>query len=410
MAWWSRWFGRKPRERAPGPSASWIPADQNRFGVPVLDLISITGNLISTSRNQDEAAMAVSWSGKLVADLALACTAVRTVSCELRYAADPGLADGWLYIPPAMEQKWAIAFRDGAIHLIRSWSGAVSAVGRARRDGGELVVEQVELADTALQTFGDPLATFDWVVRAHALGQRVPLPVDRDGAAMLEGTPLAVFSIFGPVAACAATSWSPPPPDRPLRAISDVVTAVRTEQEARVRALAAGGAALDTRSPVGGFTALHVAVIKGSVSLVRTLLELGADPNALADRRDSALITAVVHRAPLEVLDLLASRGADPAIANLDEFGMIHAIAETDRVEYLPWALQHGLDLEMRTRHGNTPLHIAAALGHVAALRALLDAGADRMAKEPGGRTARDIAQAENKQVSLEVLDAHASG
>jgi hypothetical protein len=354
--------------------------------------------------------MAASWSRKLVADLALACAADRTLTCELRYPADPELADGWLYVPSALEQKWAIAYRDSAIHLIRSWSGEVAAVGRARRDGDDLVIERIDLAGTSLQVFGEPLATFDWIVRAHALGQRVPLPVDRDGAAMLEGTPLSVFSLFGPIAAYAAASWSAPVPDRPLRSISDVMTAVGIDQEARVRALVAGGAALDTRSQVGGYTALHVAVTKGSVSLVRMLLDLGADPNVRGDRGESALLTAVVHRAPIELLELLASRGAEPTTSNIDAFGLIHAIAETNRVEYLPWALARGLDLEVRTRHGHTPLHIAAALGHVAALRALLDAGAGRLAKDPEGHTAHDIARAENKPAALETLDEYATG
>jgi hypothetical protein len=41
----------------------------------------------------------------------------------------------------------------------------------------------------------------------------------------------------------------------------------------------------------------------------------------------------------------------------------------------------------------------------VAALRALLAAGADRGAKDPDGKTARDIAVAENKPASIAALD-----
>ncbi|HET9622562.1 MAG TPA: ankyrin repeat domain-containing protein [Kofleriaceae bacterium] len=418
MSWWSKLFGAKRAQPSPdarassakptpsGPTASWIPADRNPFGVPVLDLISITGNVISTSRSKDEAAMAVSWSGKLVADLALACRADRSLPCALRYPADPTLGDGWLYVPPAMEHKWAIAYRDGAIHMIRSWTGEVLAIGRARRDGAELVVERIEVVGTALEVFGGPIATFDWMLRAHALDQRVPLPVDRDGAAMLERAPMSVFNVFGPVAACAAESWAPPPPTRALRAASDVVTAVRLGQDAQVRALVAGGAVLDTPSPVLGLTALHVAVIQGNVEMVDTLLALGANANALGDRHDSPLLTAVVHAAPLAILDRLASHGGDPAVTNADEFGMLHAIAETDRPAYLAWALAHGLALEARTRHGHTPLHIAAALGHIAALNALLAAGADRAARDPEGKTARDIALAENKPAAIAALDA----
>jgi hypothetical protein len=408
MSWWSRLSGGKQQpepERREGPRAQWVPADQNRFGIPVLDLIAVTGSLLSASKDPKNAATAMSWPSRLVADLDLPMTSAVSLPCELRYPAERDLPEGWLYVPSKMEEKWAIAHRDGAIHLIRSWTGAVGAVGRLRRDGDDVVVERVELSDDTLRMFGDPIETFDWIVRAHALGQEVPLPVAEDAARMLEATPLAVFSLFGHVATCAATRWSPPPPPRPLRSTGDVVTAVRVEDEPRIRALAAGGASLDARSPVLGYTALHVAVVKGSVPLTRLLLELGANPNTLGDRDACAQITAVVHRAPLEVLELLAKHGAI-ATPNADGFGLLHAIAETDHPEYLAWGLARGLDLEARTRHGHTPLHIAAALGHVSALRALLGAGADRAAKDPEGKTARDIATAENKPASVEALDA----
>jgi ankyrin repeat protein len=138
--------------------------------------------------------------------------------------------------------------------------------------------------------------------------------------------------------------------------------------------------------------------------MTQLLLELGANPNVLADRGMCVLITAVAHRAPMEMLELLAKRSA-VATPNAEGFGLLHAIAETDHAEYVAWGLARGLDLEGRTRHGHTPLHVAAALGHVAALRALLAAGADREAKDPHGRTARDIAIAENKPASVSELD-----
>ncbi|HEY6177935.1 MAG TPA: ankyrin repeat domain-containing protein [Kofleriaceae bacterium] len=413
MSWWSKLFSRKASEPSeppepPGrreePRAKWLPADQNRFGVPVLDLIAVTGKLISTSTDPQRAAMAVSWTSKFVADLAPEFASAESLACELRYPAERDLPDGWLFAPSQMEQKWAIAYRDEAIYLMRSWTGVVSAVGRARRDGDEIVVERVERVDDTLSMLGDSIEIFDWILRAHALGQQVPLPIAGDAVPMLEAEPLRAFSLFGHIATCAATSWSPPPPPRALRSTSDVVTAVRNEDEARVRALVAGGASLDARSAVAGYTALHVAAIRGSVAMTQLLLELGANPNVLADRGMCVLITAVAHRAPMEMLELLAKRSA-VATPNAEGFGLLHAIAETDHAEYLAWGLARGLDLEGRTRHGHTPLHVAAALGHVAALRALLAAGADREAKDPHGRTARDIAIAENKPASVSELD-----
>jgi hypothetical protein len=290
--------------------------------------------------------------------------------------------------------------------MLRSWTGEVKAVGRTRRDGPRLIVETVELADDALRMFGDPIETFDWMLRAHALSQVVPLPLSAGGAKLLQATPLAVFSVFGHVAACAALGWSPTDPGLPLRSINDVMTAVRIEQPARIAALIADGVPVNANGPVAGLTALHVAVVKGSLPLTQRLLDLGADPNVLADGDASALITAIVHRAPIAILDALAHHGAIATTPNADGFGMIHAIAETDRVEYLAWALAHGLDLEAKNKHGHTALHVAAGLGHVAAIRALLAAGADRQAQGTDGLTARQIALAEQKPLAVEALDA----
>ena len=425
MSWWSKLLGQKPpaetlpaklppvetlpvkppAAREAGPRAQWIPADKNRFGVPVLDLISITGSLLSTSTDPQRAAMAVSWRSTFVAELAIDVAVKQSVPCQLRYAVDRDLPDGFLFAPDAMEQKWAIVYRDQAIYMIRSWTAEVKAVGRARRDGDELVVERLDLVDDALRTFGDPVETFDWMIRAHALDERLPLPVSPEGAALLEAGPLSVMGVFGHVAGCAATRWAPPSQLRPLRSCGDLSTAVRGGHEARVLALAATGVPLDARAPVMGLTALHIAAINGSIPLVKRLLELGANPNVLGDRDASVLITAVVHSAPLEVLDLLVQHGAAPATPNADGFGMLHAIAETDHAQYLPWAIAQRLDLEARTRHGYTPLHIAAALGHVAALRALIAAGADRRARSPTGQTAHDIAVAEGKPAAAKSLE-----
>src|SRR5262245_42677329 len=241
MSWWSKLFSpRQPEPKQPEPKqpepeqpepkqperpeeprATWVPADQNRFGVPVLDLIAVTGKLLSVSTDPKRAAMAVSWTSTLVAPLALEFASAESLPCELRYPAERDLPDGWLFAPSKMEQKWAIAYRDAAIYLMRSWTGLVAAVGRTRREGDEIVVERVELVDDLLRMFGDPIEVFDWILRAHALGQQVPLPIAKDAAPMLEAEPLKAFSLFGHVATCAATSWSPPPPPRGLRSTSD---------------------------------------------------------------------------------------------------------------------------------------------------------------------------------------------
>lgn len=398
-AWWDR--TRKPESQE---RAEWIPAGENRFGVPVLDLVRITSQITSWSANPEAAKKAASWEDVAsIYDVSLDCSPATPVPCALRYEVDPGLDDGWLFIPTTMDQKWVIAYRDRRISMIRSWSGVVPVVGQTRRDGNELVIDRIDIADGTFAKFGDPISTFDWMLRSHALGQAWPLPVDAQGAARLEAAPLDAFTLFGKMATYAATTWAPPQA-RPLRSMSDLLVAVRAGQVERVARLAAEGAFLDARGPVLGFTALHIAAIKGSVPLTRVLLARGANPNVLADRATSVLGTALVHGAPPDVMELLVASGADPHVPNADGFGLIHALAEVNRPHVLGWLQSLGLELEARNRHGNTPLHVAAGRGNVEAVEALLDAGADAGAKDRSGRTARDIAQAEGKRNVVAVL------
>jgi hypothetical protein len=416
MSWldkFSKWLGGSPPKHAASTSATakWLAADATPFGVPVLDLISVTGGMISTTKVAKEAEMSISWDGKTVDDLGTISEPFETIACGLRYIADVDLPDGWLFTPSKMEQKWVIGYRRRQILLARSWTGEVKAVADTEREGTELVIERLHVTDSSLSVFGDTIQVFDWTLRSHALGQILPLPVSEDAAKLLESVPLSVFSHFGNVAQCAATSWEPAKwmaarPVPPLRATSAIITAVRLEKHDTIASLAAAGHSLNARSPIGGYTALHVAAIKKSLPLTRQLLELGAVPNILADRNASVLITAIVQKCPIELLELLATHGADASVCNKDGFGALHALAEIDYPEPLAWLLSKGLDIEQQTHNGHSPLQIAAALGHVAALKALLEAGADPSALSAAGETARDIAVVEGKNESVTALDA----
>ena len=406
MPWWSKRSGGH-EGGSPGPAvdrAEWVPASENPFGVPILDLIRVTGSIIAASGDPRAAEISISWASKMVSEVPMDFAPKSSFPCDLRYAADADLPDGWLFVPSVMEEKWVIGYKGGRVWMIRSWTGKVLATGKTRREEGHLVVERIDASDDVLTTFGEPIPTFDWMLRAHALGQVLPLPVNEKGARLLEATPLAAFSSYGRVARCASTSWAPPPPARPLRSTSDLAVAVRMERAERVAELATAGASLDARAAVGGFTPLHIAAIKGNMALTRQLLELGANPNVLADRNASVFVTALVHKAPVELMQLLLTHGADAGVANADGFGALHALAEVNRPEPLAFLLSLGLDREARTRHGHTPLHIAAGLGHVEALEALLAAGADVGARSPSGHTARDIAQSAGKRGTFEAL------
>lgn len=401
------------RERSPAysrpmpdfPRPQWIPADQNRFGVPVLDLSPITLGVIATSRDPANATRAIGWGNGVGEPLWNEVELPVIHRCELRYPADNPLPDGLLFAPSAMEEKWVIALRGDRIRAARSWTGEVQIEAIVERGERELAIVELRLPEgSLLESFGDPVEVFDWMFRAHALGEKLPMPVDDNGAEHLEAAPITAFVAFGNRVICAARGWSPPAPQQPLRSDGRVLIAARESDHDTLRSLVESGEPVDAPTTFRGYTALFLAALRDDAALAATLVDLGADPNRRADNGAVPLIVAVVHGAGVEVLDLLADRGARIDAANDDGFTALHAIAETDQPAPLAWFLARGLDLETRTRHGHTPVQIAAALGNLGALEALARAGADLEARSDAG-TAADIARAQDQPEAAALIE-----
>lgn len=388
----------------------WLEEDEtgNPFATRVLDLTPVTKTMTSMSEDLETARRVISWRPEAVSDFDTTFEkAPPPIPCELRYPAASVLPDGLLFRPQTMEHKWVLALRGTQLIFARSWTGAVELVAGIRHASNELVVEEVRPSqeDGALAWLGDLVLVTDWLIRTLALGERSPLPVSPEAAHELEENPLLAFSLFGEQVLCVAETWEPKPPIRPIRSDGLLVEAARRGDHQRLRELVASGEAVDAPSTFAGYTALFVPMIQGDLQLLELLLELGADPNALADREQHALGVGVVHGAPLDCLQALVDAGADPLAVNVDGFGALHAAAESDNAEAVPWLLERGLDLELPTHRGHTPLLIACGLGHVNVVKALLDAGADRSATDPEGRDARSTAAHEGKTEVAAVLD-----
>jgi len=139
----------------------------------------------------------------------------------------------------------------------------------------------------------------------------------------------------------------------------------------------------------------------GDVSAIRHLLEHGASLDALGENLD---LSGAAFHGHWQLVQFLLERGADAALARADtgETPLHSALCKANRpvqehvVELL---LAHGADpnratipgvetgdfmRDARTK-GETPLHRAAALGSERSLRLLLDAGANREARDAAG-------------------------
>jgi len=135
-------------------------------------------------------------------------------------------------------------------------------------------------------------------------------------------------------------------------------------------------------------TCLVYAIYHSPFAFIRTLLEMGADPNAPVDDGFPPLIAALScardvagakRRTDIdEILKLLLSSGADPNQRGINDSTPLHmAVAERDSLA-VQILLDGGADPELRMRIGEceTPLEMATAAGLTAIAEILARKGA----------------------------------
>jgi ankyrin repeat protein len=184
-----------------------------------------------------------------------------------------------------------------------------------------------------------------------------------------------------------------------------------------------------------GYTALHAAVLRGGLDLVRSLLAHGADPNLRMTKgtpvrrnsEDFELPATLIGSTPYflaakfletDIMRALAGAGADTRLTMKSGETPLMAAAgsgaspQTDRrglsvldggkvederlvVEAVGAAIAHGADVNAASTSGDTALHAAALLGYDRVIEQLVRAGARLDARNAKGLTA--LASIESK-------------
>jgi ankyrin repeat protein len=188
-----------------------------------------------------------------------------------------------------------------------------------------------------------------------------------------------------------------------------------------------------------GYTALHAAVLRGDLTLVKALLAHGAKPNVLvtkamstrrANGHDFLLLSPLIGATPyllaaqyleVEIMAALAAGGADTRLAKKDGMTpLMMAVGmqplandlspgqtnrrgqraldgnkiedESQVLKGVAAALDLGSDINVTTLQGDTALHGAAAQGYNQVIQLLADRGALLSLKNKRGQTPLQVA------------------
>jgi ankyrin repeat protein len=151
---------------------------------------------------------------------------------------------------------------------------------------------------------------------------------------------------------------------------------------------------------------LFAAARSGDATQIRSLLEAGADHRAADDAGETALMHAA-HGGHVAAVEVLIAAGADVNAQSPQGWTALakaayNGEAERGYVEVVKVLHEAGASLDAPIFFGITPLMLAAGGGDAGVVEWLINNGADVLAANEGGRTARMMA---NDRLYVEVIN-----
>jgi ankyrin repeat protein len=373
MAWEriKSWF--KKRDESQLGVVRWLEANDNPWGVPVLDIRPVALRMLSTTGDSHCAENALSYfRDDGTSFIGVAPAVSRTISGGIRFRIDRMLADGALFIPREMEHKWAIYFHRGQILFVRSWLRQVIVVAEVNADATASSAEITTLRGAFVADDEQPSYTrrvADYLLRSHALNMISPAPLPAGMDADIQGAAYWCFSCFGNRAHFATThELVLPVPDQPLRTDSLLHMAVARGDAGAVKSQLDAGIPTDLLAS-NGLAPLHWSVGLDDTAMTVLLLERGSPIDVRSDEGATPLMNAVQSRSAVKVTFLL-DRGADPNATDRRGFTALHRAAEMGELQIVQLLLSRGA-LPHPEAQGVTPRSLAEMQGQKAIVRLL---------------------------------------
>lgn len=356
-----------------GDSINWVEADDNIWGVRVLDVRQVTHTMLLVAGEGNQfASNAVPWGASDgTTFIGEEPPVTRTVETNLRYPIDQPLVDGVLFIPDEMEHKWVLFYHLGRIIFVDSWQRQVRVV--ARVEMGDTYAEITEVHGTFFADDEDTEFTvrvLDFLLMSHALETDHPAPLPPGIAPDPRDAAEWCMFKFGNRASFATQHQI---------AYRDPENLPRTN------------------------SMLHIAAARGDEEAVEALLASGV-PIDLTDRYGNAPLHWALEREGTAMMTLILEHGSPVDVHTSEGPTPLMIAAQHGSIDKVSFLLDRGANVNAYDERTGTALHFAAATGHVDVVRELLDRGGSPNI-EARGYTPRSIAEEAGAAEILALLD-----
>jgi len=251
---------------------------------------------------------------------------------------------------------------------------------------GEIILESTEgvafkvtevtppvLKNPSMEAMTKHVLLIDWTLWEQA-GRQPKLLIKTDNPKAPTMTALVKRSMSG------NNALPTPPTTPPGPGTTELITAVRAGDLAKISALLAGGSDVNERDRVSERTALWWAAKGGNKAVAEALFAAKADANIKDKQGRTALWGAV--ETDLETVKLLVDKGADVNLRDKINSTPLLWASGFGKPETVGFLLSKGADVKAVDDNGWTPLIWAAGLGQPQTVQILVNSKADLAAAD----------------------------
>jgi hypothetical protein len=183
----------------------------------------------------------------------------------------------------------------------------------------------------------------------------------------------------------------------------DFFTAIKRDEPRAVQELLRRGFDPNTPSPEG-LHGLYLALREPSLKVAEVLIDWPKTHLEARTPEDESPLMMAALKGHAKLARKLIDKGAD---VNKPGWAPLHYAATGGHLEIMSLLLEHHAFIDAESPNGTTPLMMAAHYGTPAAVKLLLEAGADTAMRNQLGLSAVDFANRGNRKDAVDLITAH---